>query len=121
MLSASFDLAAVRARRLKVAVDCCNGSCSLLAPRWLAALGCEVLAINDDPSSPFPHTPEPRPETAVQVRAVVKAGRADIGLVHDADGERLGLVDEHGRGAVRGGDAGARHRHRARSIGSGRS
>ena len=96
MLSASFDLAAPRRRRLKVAVDCCNGSCSLLAPRWLATLGCEVLAINDDPSSPFPHTPEPKPETAGQVRALVKAGRADIGLVHDADGERLGLVDETG-------------------------
>lgn len=96
VLSASFDLAAPRRRRLKVAVDCCNGSCSLLAPRWLATLGCEVLAINDDPSSPFPHTPEPKPETAGQVRALVKAGRADIGLVHDADGERLGLVDETG-------------------------
>jgi phosphomannomutase len=96
VLSASFDLAGVRRRRLKVAVDCCNGSCSLLAPRWLATLGCEVLAINDDPSSPFPHTPEPTPETAVQVRALVKAGRADVGLVHDADGERLGLVDETG-------------------------
>lgn len=60
VLSASFDLAAPRRRRLKVAVDCCNGSCSLLAPRWLATLGCEVLAINDDPSSPFPHTPEPK-------------------------------------------------------------
>jgi len=96
VLSASFDLAAPRRRRLKVAVDCCNGSCSLLAPRWLATLGCKVLAINDDPSSPFPHTPEPKPETAGQVRALVKAGRADIGLVHDADGERLGLVDETG-------------------------
>ena len=96
VLSASFDIAAPRRRRLKVAVDCCNGSCSLLAPRWLATLGCEVLAINDDPSSPFPHTPEPKPETAGQVRALVKAGRADIGLVHDADGERLGLVDETG-------------------------
>jgi phosphomannomutase len=96
VLSASFDLDAVRSRRLKVAVDCCNGSCSLLAPRWLATLGCDVLAINDDPSSAFPHTPEPRPDTAVQVRALVKAGRADLGLVHDADGERLSLVDEAG-------------------------
>ncbi len=94
VLAASFDLTVTRARRLKVAVDCCNGSCSLLSPRWLAALGCEVLAINDDPSMPFPHTPEPKPETAGQVRALVKAGRADIGLVHDADGERLALVDE---------------------------
>ncbi len=97
VLSASFDLDTARARRLKVAVDCCNGSCSLLAPRWLEMLGCEVLAINDDPSSPFSHTPEPRPETAVQVRALVKAGRPDLGLVHDADGERLALVDETGR------------------------
>jgi phosphomannomutase len=31
-----------------------------------------------------------------QVRALVKAGRADIGFVHDADGERLGIVDETG-------------------------
>jgi phosphomannomutase len=97
VLTASFDLAAPRRRRLRVAVDCCNGSCSLLSPRWLAELGCEVLAINDDPAIPFPHTPEPKPETMGQVRALVKAGRADLGLVHDADGERLGLVDETGR------------------------
>ncbi len=96
-LTAGFDVEAARSRRLKVALDCCNGSCSLLAPRWLEMLGCEVLAINDDPDAPFPHTPEPGPGTAVQVRAVVKAGRADLGLVHDADGERLSLVDETGR------------------------
>src|ERR1051326_5718006 len=29
-----------------------------------------------------------------QRRAVVKAGRADVGFAHDADGERLGLVTE---------------------------
>jgi phosphomannomutase len=96
-LSAAFRAAAPGARRLKVAVDCCNGACALLMPRWLEILRCEVLAINDDPDAPFPHTPEPRRETAGQVRAVVKAGRADLGLVHDADGERLSLVDETGR------------------------
>jgi phosphomannomutase len=96
VLRGAFDVAAARSRRLKVAVDCCNGACSLLSPRWLETLGCEVLAINDDPSSPFPHTPEPRPETAVQLRPLVKAGRADVGLLHDADGERLCLVDENG-------------------------
>ena len=31
-----------------------------------------------------------------QLRAVVKAGRADIGFAHDADGERLGIVTELG-------------------------
>ncbi|MDT5269907.1 MAG: phosphomannomutase [Acidobacteriota bacterium] len=92
----SFDAAAIRARRLKVAVDCCNGACSLLSPRWLEALGCEVLAVNDDPAAPFPHSPEPKPETMAQLRAVVKAGRADVGFAHDADGERLGVVTEEG-------------------------
>jgi phosphomannomutase len=32
-----------------------------------------------------------------QLRAVVKAGRADIGFAHDADGERLGIVTEQGQ------------------------
>jgi len=95
-LRRAFDVAEVRARRLKVAVDCCNGACALLVPRWLEELGCEVLAINDDVTAPFPHDPEPRVETMAQVRALVKAGRADIGFVHDADGERLGIVDEGG-------------------------
>jgi phosphomannomutase len=96
-LSARFDLSAVRARRLRVAVDCGNGSCARLVPWWLSLLGCEVLPINDDISLPFPRLPEPKVATAAQARAVVLAGRADLGLVLDADGERLSLVDEGGR------------------------
>ncbi|MCA1618226.1 MAG: phosphoglucosamine mutase [Acidobacteria bacterium] len=95
-LASAFDVEAVRARRLKVAVDCCNSSCSLLSPRWLELLGCEVLAVNDDPTAPFPHAPEPRRQAMAQLRALVLAGRADIGFAHDADGERLGIVTEEG-------------------------
>jgi len=97
LLKDAFDVEAIRPRRLKVAVDCCNGACSRLIPRWLQELGCEVLAINDDPSAPFPHPPEPKPETMAQLSAVVKAGHADIGFAHDADGERLGIVTELGQ------------------------
>ena len=92
----SFDVEAIRARRLTVAVDCCNSSCALLSPRWLKELGCEVLALNDDPTAPFPHIPEPQRQTMAQLRAVVLAGRAQIGFAHDADGERLGIVTEAG-------------------------
>jgi len=95
-LVAHTDVERLRRRRLRVAVDCGNGSCALLVPRWLAALGCEVLPINDDSSLPFPRLPEPTAATAAQARAVVLAGRADLGLVLDADGERLSLVDERG-------------------------
>jgi len=96
VLTNVFDTAAIKSRRLKVAVDCCNGACSRLIPRWLAELGCEILAINDDPNGTFPHRPEPTPETMAQLSAVVKAGHADIGFAHDADGERLGIVTELG-------------------------
>ncbi|MBO0862399.1 MAG: phosphoglucosamine mutase [Chloracidobacterium sp.] len=96
VLKSAFDVEAIRARKLTVAVDCCNGACSALSPRWLQELGCAVLAINDDVAAPFPHDPEPKRETMAQLRAIVKAGRADIGFAHDADGERLGVVTETG-------------------------
>jgi phosphomannomutase len=96
VLNRTFEVEAIRARRLTVAVDCCNGACSVLSPRWLDELGCRVLAINDEVSLPFPHNPEPTRETMAQLRAVVKAGQADIGFAHDADGERLGIVTETG-------------------------
>jgi phosphomannomutase len=96
LLKNIFDTSTIAARRFKVAVDCCNGACSRLIPRWLAELGCDILAINDDPNGVFPHRPEPTPETMAQLSAVVKAGHADIGFAHDADGERLGIVTELG-------------------------
>ncbi|HSD47629.1 MAG TPA: phosphoglucosamine mutase [Pyrinomonadaceae bacterium] len=93
-LEKAFDVDAIRKRRLVVAVDCCNGACSLLSPRWLEVLGCEVVALNNDPTAPFPHAPEPKRTTMAQLCALVKAGRADIGFAHDADGERLGIVTD---------------------------
>ncbi len=96
VLKSVFEVAAIRAKKLTVAVDCCNGACALFSPRWLTELGCTVLAINDDISAPFPHNPEPKRETMAQLRAVVKAGHADIGFAHDANGERLGIVTETG-------------------------
>jgi phosphomannomutase len=97
ILSRHVDVERIRSRRLRVGLDCCNGACARLTPQWLATLGCDVLAINDDPASPFPHSAEPSRQSAGQVAAVVRAGRADIGFVHDADGERLAIVDETGR------------------------
>jgi phosphomannomutase len=96
VLTAAFDVEAIRRRALRVAVDCCNGASALLSPRWLEMLGCAVLAVNDDPAAPFPHRPEPKPETMAQLKAVVRAGGADLGFAHDADGERIGLVTADG-------------------------
>ena len=96
VLHRSFAAETIRSKKLTVAVDCCNGACSFLSPKWLTKLGCEGLAGNDNPNAPFPHAPEPKPETMAQLCAVVKAGRAAIGFAHDADGERLGIVTDVG-------------------------
>lgn len=96
-LARAFDTPAIRARRLRVAVDCCNGACTRLHPRWLQSLGCDLVVINDDPSAPFPHDPEPRLDTAAPTSALLRSTRADIGFVLDADGERVLIVDESGR------------------------
>lgn len=96
LLHESFSAESIRSKKLTVAVDCCNGACSFLSPKWLETLGCEVLAVNDDPTARFPHAPEPKPETMAQLCAVVKAGHAAVGFAHDADGERLGMVTDLG-------------------------
>ncbi len=96
VLSSTVNREAIAARRPTVAIDCCNGACARLTPPWLSRLGCNVLAINDDVTAPFPHSPEPTRAAAAQVAAVARAGRADIGFLHDADGERLALIDEEG-------------------------
>src|SRR6185369_4074166 len=41
VLHRSFAVETIRSKQLTVAVDCCNGACSFLSPRWLAKLGCE--------------------------------------------------------------------------------
>jgi phosphomannomutase len=53
--------------------------------------------LNDNVDAAFPHAPEPKPETMAQLSAIVKAGNAEIGFAHDADGERLGIVTELGK------------------------
>ncbi len=88
------DVAAIRRRRFKVAVDCCNGASAESTTRFLSALGCEVVAINEEMGRPFPHDPEPTPDNMNQLRAMVKASGADLGFAQDAEGSRLGLVTE---------------------------
>jgi phosphomannomutase len=86
----------VRRHGFKVAVDLCNGACCGPAVRLLEHLGCEVLAINDDPALPSPREPDPTLVNLGQLRALVTATDARIGFALDADGRRLGTVTEKG-------------------------
>lgn len=85
-------------RRLRVVVDCGNGTASLIAPQALEDLGCEVIPLYCESDPRFPHHhPDPvDPENLHDLIAAVRRERADVGLGFDGDGDRLGVVDDQG-------------------------
>ncbi|MDT8900363.1 phosphomannomutase/phosphoglucomutase [Anaeroselena agilis] len=85
-------------KRLKVVVDCGNGTASLFAPRLLYELGCDVIPLYCESDSSFPnHFPDPvKIENLQQLIKAVRENRADVGLGFDGDGDRLGVVDDRG-------------------------
>ena len=91
------DLAVIRRRGFKVAVDCVNSSGSKLLPEMFTELGCTVFKINCEPTGIFPREPEPRPENLTDLSELVEKTGADIGVAVDPDGDRLALIDEKGR------------------------
>ena len=85
-------------RKLRVVVDCGNGTSSFFAPRIIEGLGCDVIPLycESDPSFPN-HFPDPvRPENLRDLIRVVKEEDADLGVSFDGDGDRIGVVDERG-------------------------
>jgi len=87
------------ARPLRVVVDPGNGAASLLGPRYLRGLGCEVDAIFAEPDGRFPnHLPDPTvPELMRPLMERVRATGADVGIGFDGDADRVGAVDEKGK------------------------
>lgn len=85
-------------RRLRVALDCGNGTAGAFAPEIFEAWGCEVLPLYCDPDPTFPnHHPDPVvAENLRDLIAAVHEGRADIGIGLDGDGDRIGVVDDRG-------------------------
>lgn len=85
-------------RKLKVVVDCGNGTASHFAPKLFRELGCEVVELYCESDPNFPnHIPDPvKPENLRDLIATVKQVNSDVGLGFDGDGDRLGVVDEQG-------------------------
>lgn len=85
-------------RRLRVAVDCGNGTASLYAPEILRSLGCEVLEIycESDPDYPHHHPDPVNPNNMRDLVDLVLESHADLGIGFDGDGDRLGVVDNQG-------------------------
>jgi phosphomannomutase/phosphoglucomutase len=86
-------------RKLKVCVDCGNGTASPFAPEVLRRIGCEVVELYCTSDGTFPHhLPDPENEATVEdLKRLVVAEKADLGVAFDGDCDRLGVVDEQGR------------------------
>ncbi len=81
----------------KVVVDCNCGAASLITPRLLSKIGCEVIAINAYNSAFFPHPIEPVADNLAWLAQIVPATHADLGIAHDGDADRIVAVDNNGR------------------------
>jgi phosphomannomutase len=90
------DLAAIRARRFTVGLDCVRGAGASAIPPLLERLSCRVHGINLEMDGRFPRAPEPVPENLGELGALVRNSHADLGLAVDPDVDRLALVDETG-------------------------
>ena len=91
------DIAAIRRRRFKVALDCVRGAGATAIVPLLDRLGCEVHGINLETDGLFPRPPEPIPENLGELSRLVRETGAVVGLAIDPDVDRLALVDETGR------------------------
>jgi len=84
--------------KLKVVVDSGNGTAGKFAPDILRAIGLDVIELFSKPDATFPnHVPDPeQPQNLEALSKKVREEEADCGVAFDADGDRVGFVDEKG-------------------------
>ncbi|MCX6777837.1 MAG: phosphoglucosamine mutase [Candidatus Micrarchaeota archaeon] len=94
---ANVDAERIRRRKLKIVLDCGNGTAGLIAPRLFRQLGCRVLTLNAQPDGFFPgRNSEPTRENIRDLIESVKATGADMGIAWDGDADRVIFIDEKG-------------------------
>lgn len=90
--------ASKNSKKIKVVVDCGNGSAGEIAPKLMRALGHEVVELFCEIDGNFPnHHPDPgKVENLQDLIKIVKKEEADLGIAFDGDGDRLGVVSNLG-------------------------
>jgi len=85
-------------KKFKVVIDPSCTTAGIIVPEVLRSFGLEVVENNCQLDSSFPlGTPDPTEISVAQrVKEKVLATGADIGFSYDADGDRIGIVDEKG-------------------------
>jgi phosphomannomutase len=90
------DAKLIRRRKFRVVLDSVNGAGGRITKKLLARLGCLTIAVNDEPTGLFAHTPEPTAVNLAGFCKVVKKNKGVVGFAQDPDADRLAIVDEKG-------------------------
>jgi len=81
---------------MKVVIDCANGSAYKTTPWLLRELGADVVSINDSPNGTNINEGCGSLHMEEVIRKVLQT-KADIGIAHDGDADRVLICDEKGR------------------------
>ncbi len=96
-LLAAADREAIADADLTIALDPGHGAGALTSPAFFRRLGCDVVTVNATPDGHFPgRQPEPVASRLDDLRSLVTAADADVGIAHDGDADRAIFVDETG-------------------------
>ena len=79
-----------------VVVDSGNGAGSILSPYLQRELGNRVISLNSHPSGFFVRELEPNAKSLSGLAKTVRVMKADVGIAHDGDADRIGVVDDEG-------------------------
>jgi len=85
-------------RKFRVVIDPSNTTAGIFIPKLLRKAGCVVIEKNCKIDGSFPvGTPDPTEKAvATRISREVRKRKADLGFSYDADGDRIGIVDEKG-------------------------
>lgn len=85
-------------RKLKVMVDGSNTSSGEIIPEMAQRAGCEVVEFNTETKPDFPLGVADPTEQYIMERMKHEMAecKADVGFTYDADGDRIGIIDEKG-------------------------
>ena len=91
------DVAAIRAAKLRVAVDLLHGTARGYLDAALKAEGCEVTVLHDQRDPLFGGSaPDPSERRLTELAALMREGRYHLGLATDGDADRFGVLDADG-------------------------
>ncbi len=85
-------------RPIRVMIDAANTSSGEIVPAILRSSGCEVFEFNTDVKPNFPlGVADPTEEYIMErMKKEMAECHADVGFTYDADGDRIGIINEKG-------------------------